>query len=163
MGSLQLAPPGNTYYINVCVCVSCSAVSDSLQPNELALRMRWPKYWSFSASPVGSGGEKGLRGSGAGTLGVPLGGPRRVAGLLGVAGRLSGTVSPFRAEQGTSLDRRLRARGCATCQSLPQAELFVRQRERPRLPSQAVAWPPRLSPGRVFLSGEPHGQKSLVG
>ena len=29
-------------------------------------------------------------------LGVPLGGPRRVGGLLGVAGRLSGTVSPFR-------------------------------------------------------------------
>ena len=26
-------------------------------------------------------------------------------GLLGVAGRLSGTVSPFRAEQGTSLDQ----------------------------------------------------------
>ena len=31
------------------------------------------------------------------------GGTRRVGGLLGVAGRLSGTVSPFRAEQGTSL------------------------------------------------------------
>ena len=46
-----------------------------------------------------SGGEKGLRGSGAGTLGVPLGGTLRVGGLLGVAGRLSGTVSPFRAEQ----------------------------------------------------------------
>ena len=46
--------------------------------------------------------EKGLRGSGAGTLGVPLEGTRRVGGLLGVAGRLSGTVSPFRAEQGTS-------------------------------------------------------------
>ena len=29
------------------------------------------------------------RGSGAGTLGVPLGGTRRVGGLLGVAGRLS--------------------------------------------------------------------------
>ena len=35
------------------------------------------------------------RGSGAGTLGVPLGGTRRVGGLLGVAGRLSGTVSPL--------------------------------------------------------------------
>ena len=33
-------------------------------------------------------------------------------------------------------------------QSLPQAELFVRQRVRPGLPSQAVAWPPRLSAGR---------------
>ena len=39
----------------------------------------------------------------AGTA-VSLGGTRRVGGLLGVAGRLSGTVSPFRAEQGTSLD-----------------------------------------------------------
>ena len=47
-----------------------------------------------------------LGGSRAGTLGVPLGGPRRVGGLLGVAGRLSGTVSPFRAEQGTSLVRK---------------------------------------------------------
>ena len=28
---------------------------------------------------------------------LPLGGTRRVGGLLGVAGRLSGTVSPFRA------------------------------------------------------------------
>ena len=32
-----------------------------------------------------SGGEKGLRGSGAGTLGVPLEGTRRVGGLLGKA------------------------------------------------------------------------------
>ena len=46
------------------------------------------------------------------------------------------------------LCRRLRGRGCANCQSLPQAELFVRQRERPGLPSQVVAWPPRLSAGR---------------
>ena len=46
------------------------------------------------------------------------------------------------------LCRRLRGRGCANCQSLPQAVLFVRQRERPGLPSQAVAWPPRLSAGR---------------
>ena len=38
-----------------------------------------------------SGGEKGLRGSGAGTIGVPLEGTRRVGGLLGVAGRLSET------------------------------------------------------------------------
>ena len=51
-----------------------------------------------------SGGEKGLRGSDAGTLGVPLGGTRRVGGLLGVAGRLSGTVSPFRAEHDDGVD-----------------------------------------------------------
>ena len=43
-------------------------------------------------------------------LGVPLGGTRRVGGLLGVAERLSGTVSPFRAEQGTSLETPSRAR-----------------------------------------------------
>ena len=30
-------------------------------------------------------------------------------------------------------------RGCANCQSLPQAELFVRQRERPGLRSPAVS------------------------
>ena len=46
------------------------------------------------------------------------------------------------------LCRRLRGRGCANCQSLSQAELFVRQRERPGLHSQAVAWPPRRSAGR---------------
>ena len=40
----------------------------------------------------------------------PLGGTRRVGGLLGVAGRLSGTVSPFRVEQGTSLETPWRAR-----------------------------------------------------
>ena len=28
--------------------ISHSVVSDSLQPNESTLRMRWPKYWSFS-------------------------------------------------------------------------------------------------------------------
>ena len=46
------------------------------------------------------------------------------------------------------LCRRLRGRGCANCQSLPQAELFVRPRERPGLHSPAVAWPPRRSAGR---------------
>ena len=44
----------------------------------------------------------------------------------------------------------------ANCQSLPQAELFVRQRERPGLHSQAVAWPPRqevyLRPSSHWLS-----------
>ena len=51
-----------------------------------------------------SGGEKGLRGSGAGTLGVPLEGTRRVRKLLVVAGRLSCSVAYFREEQGTSLE-----------------------------------------------------------
>ena len=70
-----------------------------------------------------SGGEKGLRGSGAGTLGVPLGGPRRVGGLLGVAGRLSGTVSPFRAEQGTSLETPSRPRA-SSCQEVGTTWFF---------------------------------------
>ena len=70
-----------------------------------------------------SGGEKGLRGSGAGTLGVPLGGTRLVGGLLGVAGRLSGTVSPFRAEQGTSLETPSQARA-SYCQAVGTTWLF---------------------------------------
>ena len=48
-------------------------------------------------------GREPLPDHAAGTLGVPLEGTRRVGGLLGVAGRLTGTVSPFRAEKGTSL------------------------------------------------------------
>ena len=54
---------------------------------------------------------------------------------------------PFGPRSQASLQN-AQGRGCANCQSLPQAELFVRQRERPGLPSQAVAWPPRLSAGR---------------
>ena len=38
----------------------------------------------------------------------PLEGTRRVEELLGVAGRLSRTVSPFRAEQGSSLAAKTR-------------------------------------------------------
>ena len=39
--------------------------------------------------------------------------------------------------------RRLRGKGCANCQSLPQAELFVRQRERPgeKLPERGTTPP----------------------
>ena len=70
-----------------------------------------------------SGGEKGLRGSGAGTLGVPLEGTRRVGGLFGVAGRLSGTVSPFRAEQGTSLETPSRARA-SSCKEVRTTWFF---------------------------------------
>ena len=50
-------------------------------------------------------------------LGVPLGGTWRVGGLLRVAGRLSGTVSPFRAEQGTSLETPSRARVLSLAQT----------------------------------------------
>ena len=64
-----------------------------------------------------------LRGSGAGTLGVPLGGPRCVGGLLGVAGRLSGTVSPFRSEQGTSLETTSRARA-SSCEEVGTTWFF---------------------------------------
>ena len=59
-------------------------------------RERLPDHAGDSPLLSRSLGEKGLIGSGSGTLGVPLGGTRRVGGLLGVAGRLSGTVSPFR-------------------------------------------------------------------
>ena len=64
-----------------------------------------------------------LRGCGAGTLGVPLGGTRRVGGLLGVSGRLSGTVSPFREEQGSSLETPWRARA-SSCQDVGTTWLF---------------------------------------
>ena len=70
-----------------------------------------------------SGGEKGLRGSGAGTLGVPPEGTRHVDGRLGVAGRLSGTVSPFREEQGTSLETPWRARA-SSCQEVGPTWFF---------------------------------------
>ena len=53
----------------------------------------------------------------------PLGGPRRVGGLLGVAGRLSGTVSPFRAEQGTSLETPWRPRA-SSCQEVGTTLFF---------------------------------------
>ena len=58
-----------------------------------------------------------------GTLGVPLGVTRRVGGLLWVAGRLSGTVSPFRAEQGTSLETPSRARA-SSCQAVGTTWFF---------------------------------------
>ena len=55
------------------------------------------------------------------TLESPLdckdGGTRRVGGLLGVAGSLSGTVSPFRGEQGTSLETPSRERA-SSCQEV---------------------------------------------
>ena len=52
-----------------------------------------------------------------------LEGTRRVGGLLGVAGRLSGTVSPFRAEQGTSLETPWRARA-SSCQEVGTTWFF---------------------------------------
>ena len=70
-----------------------------------------------------SGGEKGLRRSGAGILGVPLEGTRRVGGLLAVAGRLAGTVSPFRAEPGTSLETPSRARA-SSCEEVETTWFF---------------------------------------
>ena len=51
----------------------------------------------------------------------PLEGTRRVGGLLGVAGRLSGTVSPFRVEQETSLETPWRARAAASVLGILQA------------------------------------------
>ena len=67
------------------------------------------------------------------TLGVPLEGTRRVGGPLGVAGRLSGTVSPFRAEQGTSLETLWRARA-SSCQEVVEARSLALQAD--TLPSE---------------------------
>ena len=50
-------------------------------------------------------------------------GPRHVGGLLGVAGRLSGTVSPFRAEQEASLETPSRARA-SSCQEVGTTWFF---------------------------------------
>ena len=52
-----------------------------------------------------------------------LEGTRRVGGLLVVAGRLSGTVSHFRAEQGTSLETPSRARA-SSCQEVGTTLFF---------------------------------------
>ena len=82
-----------------------------------------PDHAGESPLLLRSGGEKGLRGSGARTLGVPLRGTPRVGGILGVAGRLSGTVSPFRAEQGTSLETPWRARA-SSCQEVGTTWFF---------------------------------------
>ena len=81
-------------------------------------------WWSHSIKHCNSEiTEAGNRGRGAGTLGVPLGGTRHVRGLWGVAGRLSGTVSPFRAEQGTSLETPWRARA-SSCQEVGTTWFF---------------------------------------
>ena len=54
-------------------------------------------------TPLASRVAQGV--SGPSSSCVPLGGTRRVGGLLGVAGRLSGTVSPFRRFPGPLLRR----------------------------------------------------------
>ena len=51
-----------------------------------------------------------------------LGGTRRVWGLFGVAGRLSGTVSPFRADLGFPSRRGLTPRGSLECN--PEIPVF---------------------------------------
>ena len=59
------------------------------ESEKVGLKLNIQKSKIMASCPITSW----LRGSGAGTLGVPLGGTRRVGGLLEVAGRLSGTVS----------------------------------------------------------------------
>ena len=56
--------------------------------------------------PNTSGGEKGLRGSGAGTLGVPLEGSRRVGELLGSHEGLQDPFRPSGRKRGLPLRRR---------------------------------------------------------
>ena len=99
-------------------------------------------------------------------LGVPLGGTRRVGGLLGVAGRLSGTVSPFRAEQGTSLETPSRASGLkgvqpplpfGESQRIDAFELWC-WRRLPRVP-----WTARRSNQSILKVWEGGEFKSIVG
>ena len=58
-----------------------------------------PFFFHFEGNPVGEGTTR--RGTATPVHRPQRPATRRVGGLLGVAGRLSGTVSPFRAEQGT--------------------------------------------------------------
>ena len=90
----------------------------------------------------------GLRGSGAGTLGVPLEGTRRVGEMLGVAGRLSGTVSPFRAEQGTSLETPWRARASSRGEAGTSGFLSVSDSDPPTSGS-LQSWERRVRPRLV--------------
>ena len=83
-----------------------------------------------------------------------LWGTRRVGGLLGVAGRLSGTVSPFRAEQGTSFETPSRARA-STCQEVGTTPGFDPWFGK-------IPWRRKWQPTPVFLPGESRG-KSMVG
>ena len=71
------------------------------------------------------------------TLGVPLEGTRRVGELLVVAGSLSGTVSPFRGEQGTSLETPSRARGEMVPMSLAEGGTEMLDTENGRAGVQA--------------------------
>ena len=54
---------------------------------------------------------------------IPIAAPCIVGRGVGVAGRLSGTVSPFRAEQGTSLETPWRARA-SSCQEVGSTWFF---------------------------------------
>ena len=109
----------------------------------------------------------------------PLGGTRRVGGLLGVAGRLSGTVSPFRDERTPTPPRAARFRpGPAGLPagsqphwrtmhgggSAPSCCAFThRVAFDPRFPGPPLRRTrgPDPQPTLVFLPGESHGQRSL--
>ena len=69
-------------------------------------------------------------------LGVPLGGTRRVGGLLGVAGRLSGTVSLGTGESGLVLSEEGNPAGLSSCSGglRPLVELCASAT--PSVPSQ---------------------------
>ena len=83
---------------------------------------------------------------------------------MGVAGRLSGTVSPFRAEQGTSLETPLRARASSCC-SGKEFAWQCRRGKRCRLNPwvRKTPWSRKWQPTPVFLPGESQGRRSLVG
>ena len=134
------------------------------------LELRRP--WGFS--PEARRGTQGASRAAPGKSGLHARGEgERVMALES----REGTRASRRVEEGLSRSfsggggkpscRRLRGRGCANCQSLPQAELFVRQRERPGLHSHwvwKIPWSRKWQPLRsTFLLGKSHGQRSLVG
>ena len=80
-------------------------------------------YHSISELPAGWAKDLCAEEAVPGPSVFPSGEPGVSGGLLGVAGRLSGTVSPFRAEQGTSLETPSRARA-SSCQAVGTTWFF---------------------------------------
>ena len=99
-----------------------------------------------------------------GSLRVDLGGTRRVGGLLGVAGRLSGTVSPFRAEQGTqSYPTRSNPMDCSLPGSSIHGIFQARVLEWSLSLFTFMHWRRKWQPTPVFLPGEFQGWGNVVG
>ena len=134
--TLQLTVPKYNPKISIC---ALPAIPEGLKGHEGGVRSQREEKMPFVFMRDSTGS---------------LASQRHPGKLPKVPGRRRGTRGfPAAPRQRPRECRRLRGRGCANCQSLPQPEPFVRQRERPGLHSQAVAWPPRLSaPSRARAS-----------